>query len=466
MSNPKIKFKRSSVEGKKPSLSNLELGEVALNTYDGKLFTRQDTSGVGIATTITNLTPWSENFGGNSIFYTNSVGIGTTKPEDASDPNNTSILNVGVVTANFLYGNGSNLVDVNVSSAATIATATITNTIFGSGTAITSVDTNLSSVSTTDNTLASAKAIKTYVDNQITSGDLDIAGDTGTGSVDLNSQSLTIAGTQSEIVTSASGQTITVGLPDNVIVGSALTVTGALDVNDGLEVNKNSPTFDRVAQFNSNSTTSLIAFGGSNGTGENAPEIGQNNSALVFNTQNETRAFIRTDGNFGIGTTAPGSLLTIDGSTVKTNLDVTGRAQLTSGPNWNFAGVNIRRVASNISTAKQIAFLLDGDDETDTTLTNYLNIWGTYSGTPTTGSTSTGLSASMNLGAPNAIIAHTNGTERVRITSDGRVGIGTTDPGSNLEVKSNAFSAITINTDRTSGNLGGISIASQGTHSY
>jgi hypothetical protein len=294
MSNPKIKFKRSSVEGKKPSLSNLELGEVALNTYDGKLFTRQDTSGVGIATTITNLTPWSENFGGNSIFYTNSVGIGTTKPEDASDPNNTSILNVGVVTANFLYGNGSNLVDVNVSSAATIATATITNTIFGSGTAITSVDTNLSSVSTTDNTLASAKAIKTYVDNQITSGDLDIAGDTGTGSVDLNSQSLTIAGTQSEIVTSASGQTITVGLPDNVIVGSALTVTGALDVNDGLEVNKNSPTFDRVAQFNSNSTTSLIAFGGSNGTGENAPEIGQNNSALVFNTQNETRAFIRT----------------------------------------------------------------------------------------------------------------------------------------------------------------------------
>jgi hypothetical protein len=132
--------------------------------------------------------------------------------------------------------------DVNVSSAATIATAvitnaTITNTTFGSGTAITSVDTDLSTVSASDDTLASAKAIKTYVDAQITAQDLDFAGDSGTGAVDLDSQTFTIAGTEAEIVTSASGQTITIGLPDNVTVGAALTVTSKLDVNgDGHDI--------------------------------------------------------------------------------------------------------------------------------------------------------------------------------------------------------------------------------------
>ena len=129
--------------------------------------------------------------------------------------------------------------DVNVSSAATIATAvitnaTITNTTFGSGTAITSVDTDLSTVSASDDTLASAKAIKTYVDAQITAQDLDIQADTGGAlSIDLDSETLIISGTANEIETDGSGNTITIGLPDNVIIGAGLTVTGALDVNGG-----------------------------------------------------------------------------------------------------------------------------------------------------------------------------------------------------------------------------------------
>ena len=73
MAAPKVKFKRSSVANKRPSLSDLELGELALNTYDGKLFTRQDTGGVGIATTVTLVNPWDENFGGDSISYDGDV---------------------------------------------------------------------------------------------------------------------------------------------------------------------------------------------------------------------------------------------------------------------------------------------------------------------------------------------------------------------------------------------------------
>jgi hypothetical protein len=57
------------------------------------------------------------------------------------------------------------------------------------------LDTDLTSVAATDTTLASAKAIKTYVDAQVTAQDLDFAGDTGGAlSIDLDSESLTIAG--------------------------------------------------------------------------------------------------------------------------------------------------------------------------------------------------------------------------------------------------------------------------------
>ena len=61
--------------------------------------------------------------------------------------------------------------------------------------------------------LATQGAIKTYVDAQITAEDLDFQGDSGTGAVDLDSQTLDIAGGAS-ITTTASGQTLTVAADD------------------------------------------------------------------------------------------------------------------------------------------------------------------------------------------------------------------------------------------------------------
>lgn len=37
-----VKLKRSAVQGRVPTTSDLSLGEIALNTYDGKLFIRKD----------------------------------------------------------------------------------------------------------------------------------------------------------------------------------------------------------------------------------------------------------------------------------------------------------------------------------------------------------------------------------------------------------------------------------------
>ena len=75
MTSPKIKFKRSSVASKRPTLANLELGELALNTYDGKLFLRRDTGGIGIGTTVAMVNPWVENYGGTGISYGGTLNI-------------------------------------------------------------------------------------------------------------------------------------------------------------------------------------------------------------------------------------------------------------------------------------------------------------------------------------------------------------------------------------------------------
>ena len=83
-----FRLKRSAIASKRPATTDLQLGELALNTYDGYLYTERE--GVGLAT-VTNLTPWYENYGGGSIYYSNSVGIGTTVPQYKLDVRKGSI---------------------------------------------------------------------------------------------------------------------------------------------------------------------------------------------------------------------------------------------------------------------------------------------------------------------------------------------------------------------------------------
>ncbi len=74
------------------------------------------------------------------------------------------------------------------------------------------LDTDLSSVSSNDDTLASAKAVKAYVDSNVTTQNLAFAGDSGGAqNVTLNSESLTIAG-GTGLTTAGSSQTLTVNL--------------------------------------------------------------------------------------------------------------------------------------------------------------------------------------------------------------------------------------------------------------
>ena len=66
----------------------------------------------------------------------------------------------------------------------------------------------------------------TLLNTAVNVSDLDGAGDSGTFAVDLDTQSLTIAGTTNEIETVASGQTLTIGLPNNVSISGNATIGG------------------------------------------------------------------------------------------------------------------------------------------------------------------------------------------------------------------------------------------------
>ncbi len=50
-----IRIKRSAVPGKKPQVTDLQVGELALNTYDAELVTLRDRSAIGIATEVVRL---------------------------------------------------------------------------------------------------------------------------------------------------------------------------------------------------------------------------------------------------------------------------------------------------------------------------------------------------------------------------------------------------------------------------
>ena len=118
--------------------------------------------------------------------------------------------------------------------------------------------------------LVTQQSIKAYVDAQVTASDLDFQGDSGGAqSVDLDSQTFTIAGTANEIETSGSGQILTVGLPNFVNISNGLNVAGNGSTTTTLNVTG-------VSTFTSNiliGTGATVGFGSTAFFKDNAKAI-------------------------------------------------------------------------------------------------------------------------------------------------------------------------------------------------
>ncbi len=93
-----VKLKRTAISGKIPSISNLELGELAMNTYDGRIFFEKSSSEESI----------------QEILTTNSHPYAVTG----------SIYLNGAVTASHFKGDGSQLTnlptDISIAEATTV----------------------------------------------------------------------------------------------------------------------------------------------------------------------------------------------------------------------------------------------------------------------------------------------------------------------------------------------------------
>ena len=259
------------------------------------------------------------------ISTTTSVGIGTTNATGAADSNNTAVLNVGVVTANFFYGNGSGLTGIaGTENIITGTAATFTNVV-KVGTAI---------------TLDATSGIITAVNGFV--GPL-------TGAVTGN-----VTGTASL----ASNLTGTPDITVNNITGVAATFTGVLTYDDVTNV-------DSLGIVTARSGVELGAagVGGTfSATGFGSLEGGLNVTGVVTATSYQGDGSALTGLSVGIGTaaaTVAGIVTTLDLSSAQDHkITVSGISTVTVKGGTEGDSHTVRIINSGITTVGFSTFFL------------------------------------------------------------------------------------------------------------
>jgi len=195
---------------------------------------------------------------GTSVFETKIVFEGAT-----DDANETTLVVADptadrTITLPNLTGTVSLLTATETLTNKTLTAPTLTSAVLNtavSGSAILDED-NMASDSATQ--LATQQSIKAFVEAQVTAEDLDITTDSGTIAIDLDSETLTVAG-GTGIDTTGSGNTITVAIDSTVA-----TLTGSQTLTNKTLTSPtiNSPTITSVTATALNLTDSSIVFEG------------------------------------------------------------------------------------------------------------------------------------------------------------------------------------------------------------
>ena len=123
MADPKIKIRRSATPNKVPTTDQLQLGELAINTYEGKLYLEQDQA-AGVGVTVVAVNPWSVGVGTtayNTYFTAGRVGVGTTQPGYNLDVGGNVNFSGNLYQNGTLFTSGSGVSGVGIRTAGGIA---------------------------------------------------------------------------------------------------------------------------------------------------------------------------------------------------------------------------------------------------------------------------------------------------------------------------------------------------------
>jgi hypothetical protein len=251
-----------------------------------------------------------------------------------------------------------------------------------------------------------------------------------------------------------------------LIIGGSSTPRATLDVLGGVRAKQGAPTVGNTSNFG-------YAFEGDGDTGMFSipPPGGENNGSLSFFLNQTESMRLAVGGNVGIGVTNPLDKLHIDGGIIASQIRTNDPAAIFE----IIGGVNKATAKASISV-KGIGEIDFSTGNTPTPRININNAGTVTFYNPIIGTTATldqfivkragtpvGMvySANTNLfdveavGASTVLRLNTNSRERVRITTDGRVGIGTASPTDTLHVSGgftvtnnpNSFSSIFYDTN-------------------
>jgi len=186
-------------------------------------------TGISIASSYDSLLKVGDNDGLTSSLKVISDGLGTSS--GISLNNAGDLTATGTITGNAFVGDLSGNISGNSTVSGTLTFGSLSDGVL----TITDFKDEDNMASNSSTALATQQSIKAYVDAQVTASDLDFQGDSGgTQSIDLDTETFTIAGTSNEITTTSAGNALTIALNPNIsglTSVAATTFTGALTGN-------------------------------------------------------------------------------------------------------------------------------------------------------------------------------------------------------------------------------------------
>ena len=462
-----VKLKRTSVAGRIPTTSNIEVGELAFNSNDKSLFIRGDSNAIvaihdestlhidttnnriGIGTTSPNrkleVSFASTVYGAR---FTRNDAAGSSLIEFANNAGVKSIIgyDAGVVGYKIGTASATNLV-VKQSGNVGIGTVSPASTLHIIGTNNAAGGITLGGP-TEDNSAQKVGRIKTahystseepftaiLTNAQATSNLINIGGASGAE----NAATLIKFFTASNTTTLTGSERVRIDSSGNfTIKGSNADLTLGSSGND--------------ITFNRNSDNYINAQAGTSSNIVINPE-----NRFVVNTSDTERLRVDSAGRVGIGTTSPGQKLEVAGrvrATTDPTFEVFESTSKRGGIQWNSTSdyLNIFTVGGHISLSgngnnvgidttspgRKLDVSSGGSDvpqiRASYDATNYLDL-------------KHNLINAVSSGGNDALLLQTAGTTGLMIDVNQRVGIGTTSPDTNLDLTSSGVHGLILNQD-------------------